>query len=554
MEGSASDDVGGDEVNPFSLATFSREKFEYMALFDIEKWYNVLEHCTFRTAFLPLKLEDGIALVHWYQRANLNRRDVLTREEQDRVSSLRDVLQKLMESMGAEKERQKSMSRRRSRSEMERLKKDMEKENASQSQDKPSRNTRRRGSRPSKPSRGAQGARKSNRRTKPRRRDQREFSSFETSWAENEPSDFWSSSDKIGKRPGFFVRLSTRSPKDVGLDLGHPRILRYVREEMDRWLPAPPPHTPDEYKSLEPNIQLRSMFDASSRVLRTTSAREALWLILHSERTYSDLVHAIDHVRGGGLWNGQLVVREWCPDVWIGGEFRCFVCEDRMTAISQYTDMVYYPSLSGQERAISTSIHQYWKRVVRPHMKDVGVRSYVLDVVFVGRETVPEEDRLRVVELNPFGPVTGSSLFSWNTERRVLQGGVDVWGDLDRWEAKHECACTVTPLDDGSADDDHGDDGDDEGLPVVRVLHEPPEHLNREYLDAGAFPLLTGFFKYIYDGVEDEDEKSQGEGGSKGKRNARTRREGKDGGPEEEAMVRATSPTVAPQCASCTVC
>merc|ERR1719189_2538238 len=42
----------------------------------------------------------------------------------------------------------------------------------------------------------------------------------------------------------------------------------------------------------------------------------------------------------------------------------------------------------------------------------------------------------KVIELNPFGPMTGASLFQWNSDRRILQGGKDLFGDLDDCERK----------------------------------------------------------------------------------------------------------------------
>jgi hypothetical protein len=42
-----------------------------------------------------------------------------------------------------------------------------------------------------------------------------------------------------------------------------------------------------------------------------------------------------------------------------------------------------------------------------------------------------------VVEVNPFGRMTGSSLWSWEGERRRLQGGLDFYGDLDDWEGRY---------------------------------------------------------------------------------------------------------------------
>ena len=42
-----------------------------------------------------------------------------------------------------------------------------------------------------------------------------------------------------------------------------------------------------------------------------------------------------------------------------------------------------------------------------------------------------------MIELNPFGPATGASLFTWEHDRRLLQAGQDPWGDLASHEHKY---------------------------------------------------------------------------------------------------------------------
>merc|ERR1712205_294566 len=51
----------------------------------------------------------------------------------------------------------------------------------------------------------------------------------------------------------------------------------------------------------------------------------------------------------------------------------------------------------------------------------------------------------RIIELNPFGPVTGASLFCWTGDRRLLQGGRDLYGDLSECETQTPAGSVSAP-------------------------------------------------------------------------------------------------------------
>lgn len=71
---------------------------------------------------------------------------------------------------------------------------------------------------------------------------------------------------------GFFVRLSSRSPKDAGLSEGHPRIMEYLTEELDRF---------GGLAAADPNQKTVAMQRAAGRILRVTDAKQALWLLVN---------------------------------------------------------------------------------------------------------------------------------------------------------------------------------------------------------------------------------------------------------------------------------
>jgi hypothetical protein len=59
------------------------------------------------------------------------------------------------------------------------------------------------------------------------------------------------------------------------------------------------------------------------------------------------MVHALGHE--DGEWTMKIVLRHWMDGVDLANEFRGFVCQGNLTALSQYNDGNYYPELMGKE-------------------------------------------------------------------------------------------------------------------------------------------------------------------------------------------------------------
>lgn len=182
-----------------------------------------------------------------------------------------------------------------------------------------------------------------------------------------------------------------------------------------------------------------------------TSADEALALFLSSSRVMQDVSRELDH--GQDSWKLSLVARVWDPDVKLEREFRTFFVAGELVAITQYDDQLCYRFVAEHPHEIVEALLRGAMRV-RPALERLGFASETSAVV-VDFAVVPPADGaakdpgcaadtsgirgwdVRVIELNPFGLVTGSSLFTWTADRRVLQGGCDPWGDLEEWEGKH---------------------------------------------------------------------------------------------------------------------
>ncbi|XP_036373889.1 cell division cycle protein 123 homolog [Megalops cyprinoides] len=99
----------------------------------------------------------------------------------------------------------------------------------------------------------------------------------------------------------------------------------------------------------------------------------------------------------------ELVLRKW-SELIPGGEFRCFVKENKLIGISQRDYTQYYQHISKQKDDICRAIHDFFRDHIQYKFLD---EDFVLDVY---RDS---EGRVWVIDLNPFGEVTDSLLFTW---------------------------------------------------------------------------------------------------------------------------------------------
>ncbi|XP_067915650.1 translation initiation factor eIF2 assembly protein isoform X1 [Heterodontus francisci] len=113
----------------------------------------------------------------------------------------------------------------------------------------------------------------------------------------------------------------------------------------------------------------------------------------------------------------QLVLRKWCELI-PGGEFRCFVKENKLIGIAQRDHTQYYDHVCNQEANILSSIVDFFGNQVQYKFLD---EDFVFDVY---RDS---EGKVWLIDFNPFGEVTNSLLFSWEE----LTSGQTISKDLD---------------------------------------------------------------------------------------------------------------------------
>jgi gamma-glutamylcyclotransferase (GGCT)/AIG2-like uncharacterized protein YtfP len=158
------------------------------------------------------------------------------------------------------------------------------------------------------------------------------------------------------------------------------------------------------------NANTKMIAIARTPYLKVRSGADAMSLMLSSERLYSDL---LDWIRFGEP--EQICLRIWESDLTLDNEFRVFVCNNRMTAISQYDHYTFYPDLSSKKDFLFNGIYDLWT-TVHPY---IGLPTYVIDIAYL-----PKKGTFVVIELSPFSPCTGPACFHWQQDKSVLQNGL----------------------------------------------------------------------------------------------------------------------------------
>ena len=99
-----------------------------------------------------------------------------------------------------------------------------------------------------------------------------------------------------------------------------------------------------------------------------------------------------------------LVLRKWieiCPS----GEYRCFIKNNKLIAISQRSDQ-YFSFIEGEKNSIVRSIKHFHKNFVHEKFPNT---SYILDLYAPGSNRRPI-----IIDFNPFVRITDGLLFSWD--------------------------------------------------------------------------------------------------------------------------------------------
>lgn len=196
---------------------------------------------------------------------------------------------------------------------------------------------------------------------------------------------------------GAFLRLCGRSPKD-----GDPLQRKKIWSQYS-----------EIYTSLINNgwsddIHTKMMAISQVNLLKIENGSEAMSLLLTSERVFSDM---IDWKLYGEP--EQICLREYCPFITLDLEFRSFIYNKKLTCITQYDHHSFYPHIQSLKDKIINAITNEVKLI----QEYIQIKNYVADFIYD-----KQNEKVILIEISPFLPCTGSSLFSWSEELDILKG------------------------------------------------------------------------------------------------------------------------------------
>lgn len=212
----------------------------------------------------------------------------------------------------------------------------------------------------------------------------------------------------------FFVRLSSRSPKDAPLFMPSFRpLLESCRARMFRELGD------------SRFTRLHALQVAATLAMANKTGRDAVLLLSKSQRIRDDLTRFSQGELGDDF---RVWVREFrfLP---LEFELRAFVYARQLTAITQYNNYCFFPHLVAHKEALRAKVEAFVASV----LPSLPLEHCVLDLAFV-RDNDVESDlfldssvdvtafRVVIVEVNPLAEFAGSGLFSWVIDMELLMG------------------------------------------------------------------------------------------------------------------------------------
>ena len=115
------------------------------------------------------------------------------------------------------------------------------------------------------------------------------------------------------------------------------------------------------------------------------------------------------------MWRENIIVRKWVQYE-ISREFRVFVFQNKITAISQYFDVLYFPEIVQHKNNIEMKIRKFFENFT------IDYENYVVDFAVLNFEGEYKENDVLIIEFNPFTKFTSSCLFHKNEYDRLFIG------------------------------------------------------------------------------------------------------------------------------------
>lgn len=200
-----------------------------------------------------------------------------------------------------------------------------------------------------------------------------------------------------------FVKTSSRSPKDA--PMAQNRFKIFFQQFLD---------TESKESRMQENTQITCLLRAAFFALRVSMASEVTDMFFRSERIYQDMLLALQFKDG---FCENFVVREFV-EIEVDMEFRGFVHHGELVALSQYNYLIHSPRLCKNKDLVADRILTFYQQTLRPKLQAAKFgENFIIDFAIGSKD-----DKLWVIEINPFLVTTDAALFSWENERPILEG------------------------------------------------------------------------------------------------------------------------------------
>jgi len=108
----------------------------------------------------------------------------------------------------------------------------------------------------------------------------------------------------------------------------------------------------------------------------------------------------------------KVIIREWV-DLPIAYEFRTFVSQKKINAISQYFDNCYFDQVLQNKKIILSLILSLWEKA----SEKISFQNGIIDFGITSNL-----NHIYIIECNPFDQMTGGALFDYFTDWEVITG------------------------------------------------------------------------------------------------------------------------------------
>jgi hypothetical protein len=228
---------------------------------------------------------------------------------------------------------------------------------------------------------------------------------------------------EVGPESGFFIRLGRQSVKDAVLTskLAQQRFLSLLYREYEKEFQIHNFRSKEEkaawicQKSQMSDFQIIEKCNFKS--WKCSNIDEMFDILLSSERILTDLIREVRKKDP----RFYIVIRKWNDQVQNHLEFRGFVFNHHLVALSQYDDQAFFEDIAvNKDKIRSEVIKVHETKVLTSLPKSLfELGKYTIDFAIIFH---PNDIEVIVIEINQFSTIAGLALFNWNHDLDVLTG------------------------------------------------------------------------------------------------------------------------------------